>query len=89
MPGERRGGRQKGTPNKRTAAQIEAAKAGAGELPLDYMLRVMRDEAADIERRDAMARTAAPYLHSRLQTQTVKGEDDGSFTIQVELVNLD
>jgi hypothetical protein len=44
---------------------IEAAKAG-GDLPLDYMLRVMRDPNASARRRDEMARAAAPYLHSRL-----------------------
>ena len=81
-------GRPKGVPNKRTVALVEAA-AAAGELPLDYMLRVMRDGTAETDRRDTMARTAAPYLHSRLQTQTLKGDDSGPVTIQVELVNLD
>jgi len=69
-------------------ALVEAA-AAAGELPLDYMLRVMRDGTVDTERRDAMARTAAPYLHSRLQTQALKSEGDEPFVIQVELVSLD
>jgi hypothetical protein len=58
-------GRPKGSRNKRTHALIEAAEAG-GELPLDYMLRVMRDTAASAKRRDEMARAAAPYLHARL-----------------------
>ena len=35
-------------------------------MPLDFMLVVMRDPAADHKRRDAMAMGAAPYLHSRL-----------------------
>jgi hypothetical protein len=43
-PGERRGGRQKGTPNKRTAEMLAGIEAG-GEMPLAYMLRVMRDES--------------------------------------------
>jgi hypothetical protein len=43
--GKKTGGRQKGTPNKATsAAAIRAEIAASGELPLDYMLRVMRDE---------------------------------------------
>jgi hypothetical protein len=42
---------------------LDAASA-EGLLPLDYMLKVMRDEAADRERRDDMARAAAPYLHN-------------------------
>lgn len=44
---------------------IEAAEAG-GELPLDYMLKVMRDVNAKLARRDDMAKAAAPYLHQRL-----------------------
>ncbi len=35
-------------------------------MPLDYMLRVMRDESADPDRRDDMAKTAAPYLHGKI-----------------------
>ena len=58
-------GRPRGARNKRTSANLEAAKAG-GELPLDYMLRVMRDPKVSNSRRDEMARTAAPYLHPRL-----------------------
>jgi hypothetical protein len=48
--GERRGGRQKGSLNKRTEeVQREAAKGGM--LPLEFMLRVMRDEHEDPLRR--------------------------------------
>jgi hypothetical protein len=67
-PGERRGGRRKGTPNKATiAASIQAEIAASGEMPLDYMLRVMRDVTVDPPRRDAMARSAAAYCHPQLQ----------------------
>jgi hypothetical protein len=66
-PGERRGGRKKGTPNKATtAAAIKAEIAASGETPLDFMLRVMRDETAEPARRAAMAMAAAPYIHPRL-----------------------
>lgn len=58
-------GRPKGAMNTRTRAVIEAAQNG-GEMPLDYMLKVMRDPKADHRRRDAMAMAAAPYLHPRL-----------------------
>jgi hypothetical protein len=36
-----------------------------GEMPLEYMLRVMRDRTADQKRRDRMAVLAAPYCHLR------------------------
>jgi hypothetical protein len=67
-PGERRGGRRKGTPNKATtAASIQAEIAASGELPLDFMMRTMRDPGQDFGMRAAMARSAAPYCHPQLQ----------------------
>ncbi len=65
--GRKTGGRQKGTRNRATAEARAAAQA-TGILPLDYMLSVMRDPAADQKRRDTMAIAAAPYLHSKLST---------------------
>jgi hypothetical protein len=58
-------GRRKGSRNKRTRTLLEAAQNG-GEMPLDYLLRVMRDPKASTRRRDEMAKAAAPYLHSKL-----------------------
>jgi|SRR6516164_9566508 hypothetical protein len=59
------GGRKKGTPNKATLIRERELAAG-GELPLDHMLRIMRDPAADNARRDAMAKAAAPFCHPHL-----------------------
>jgi hypothetical protein len=44
---------------------LEQASA-EGELPLQYMLRIMRDRSADPKRRDELAKAAAPYCHARL-----------------------
>ena len=41
--GERRGGRQKGTPNKRTGELIERAEASGAAMPADMMLDLARD----------------------------------------------
>jgi hypothetical protein len=75
-PGERRGGRQPGTPNKRTAEQREKL-AAAGLLPLDVMLAVMRRayDANDLEAALDAARSAAPYVHPRLAATTVTGAE--------------
>jgi hypothetical protein len=64
--GKRSGaGRRKGAPNKATAAR-QAEISASGEAPLDYMIRVMRDQSAPDGRRDEMAKAAAPYVHPRL-----------------------
>src|SRR5690242_2512984 len=60
--GYKTGGRKKGTKNKRT---FETELRGSGELPLDYMLRIMRDETKPLELRAEMAKAAAPYCHAR------------------------
>jgi hypothetical protein len=81
-PGERRGGRKKGTPNKATtAAAIRAEVAASGEIPLDYMLRVMRDETAEPTRRDAMAKAAAPYVHPSLASVRHGGDEQNPLRI--------
>ena len=36
------------------------------ELPLEYMLRIMRDPTIDNARRDKMAALAAPFCHPRI-----------------------
>jgi hypothetical protein len=54
--------RKRGTANRKTKQRIEAIAAS----PLDYMQAVMRDPGAKPERRDEMARAAAPYVHPTL-----------------------
>ena len=67
------GGRQKGALNKATLSRQTDILA-SGEAPLDYMLRVMRDETVDFGRRDEMAKAAAPYRHARLAAIEHSGE---------------
>lgn len=71
--GPKLGGRAKGTPNKANAAR-EAEIAQSGKTPLEYMLGVMRDEGAPDDRRDDMAKAAAPYVHPKLSAVSVDGE---------------
>ena len=80
-PGERRGGRAPGTPNKATVerrmrvqAGLEAAKL-TGKLPLDIMLTVAAggpeaDKISDRQLQAAIA--AAPYVHPKLAAVAVK-----------------
>ena len=69
-------GRPKGAISLSTRAIIEAAQSG-GEMPIAYMLRIMRDENVPDARRDRMARAAAAYLHSKLSAiEDEKGEGD-------------
>lgn len=80
--GIKTGGRQKGTPNKATAAKA-AEIAASGETPLDYMLRVMRDPTVEHPRRDEMARAAAPYVHPKLASVVHEGTgDDGAIKFE-------
>jgi hypothetical protein len=65
------GGRQKGVANKRTR-EIADAAVKEGLTPLEWMLQVLRDENVDPERRDEMAKAAAPYIHPRLSNVEAK-----------------
>src|SRR6476619_7070977 len=69
-PGERRGGRQKGTPNRKTAltqAAIAARAANENLSPLDLMLAIMRDPHVALVTRVKLALRALPLLHTKLK----------------------
>ena len=85
MARQKTGGRKPGTPNKATTARMVQMASG-GEMPLDYMLRVLRDPTVDHSRRDEMARCAAPYVHPKLATTEIKGDPDKPVQHKVEVV---
>ena len=58
------GGRPKGSKNKRTIAAWAEASA-EGLFPVQYMLKVLRDEKASHADRQWAAHAAAPYVHPR------------------------
>jgi hypothetical protein len=60
-------GRKKGSTTRKKRSIAEEAKA-LGELPLNYMLRIMNDKSVEQSRRDMMAWRSAPYCHPRLVT---------------------
>lgn len=73
--GKREGaGRKPGSANK-LSREIADKAAEEGITPLEYMLQVLRDPDCDESRRDDMAKAAAPYMHPRLQTTTLKGDE--------------
>lgn len=84
-PGERRGGRKPGVPNKATQER-QAEVAASGLTPLDYMLTIMRDEEANPARRDEMAKAAAPYVHPKLAAVEHTGKDGGDIKIVARVV---
>jgi hypothetical protein len=69
-PGERRGGRQKGTPNKRTQrlreATDKALQSGEAVSPQEFMLSLVNNRELDVPLRLEAARSVAPYVHPRL-----------------------
>jgi hypothetical protein len=54
-------GRKCGPPNRKTKPKIEVDASGL--TPLDYMLSVAHNPRAKPERRDEMAKAAAPFVH--------------------------
>jgi hypothetical protein len=59
--GRKTGGRKKGPRDRRPRELIERIEA-SDLTPLQYMLSVMCDETQPAQRRDQMARVAAPYM---------------------------
>src|SRR5215469_8866956 len=76
-------GRPRGAISKSTRAILEAA--AGGEMPVEYMLRIMGDPREPAARRDEMAKAAAPFLHPKMQA-TAPSIADGSPVVPV--INL-
>ena len=75
-------GRKRGVPDKKTQALLKACADG-GEMPLEYMLRVMRDPTVEYPRRDDMAKAASAYCHPKLSTIDHGGKDGGALVVKI------
>lgn len=69
-------GRKKGTPNK-ASAKREAKLAKSGLMPLDYMLKVLREKSSTEEQKAWAAIAAAPYCHPKLAAIFKSGPGGG------------
>jgi hypothetical protein len=86
------GGRQRGTPNKRTlglrmglvaaGAPVELAEKPPRQQPLDFLLEVMADDTKPIATRVDAAKAVAPYVHFRKGLVDTSGRDV-PITVQV------
>ncbi|MBB3381786.1 MULTISPECIES: hypothetical protein [unclassified Rhizobium] len=56
------------------------------DTPLDYMLKVMRDDEADQKRRDEMAKIAASYVHQKPSERSGAGAKEGR-GVTIDLTN--
>ena len=89
-----RGGRRPGAGRKpgsltRRTREIAEQAAGDGISPLEHMLAVMRDPSESPERRDEMAKAAAPYMHPRLASveQQISGKDGDPLRLLLQQID--
>ncbi|MCK9597731.1 MAG: hypothetical protein M0R06_01745 [Sphaerochaeta sp.] len=54
---------------------VKQEAADANMMPLDYMLKIMRDHKQPADRRDRMAQLAAPFVHPRAGEAKGKKEE--------------
>lgn len=81
-----RAGRPNGSRNK-ASVKREAEIKASGLVPLDYMLKVLRDEKAPKEDRMWAATSAAPYVHPKLSA--IEHTGTGGGPIQHENINAE
>jgi len=79
-----KGGRPKGSLNKKTKALREALRGGIS--PLEFLLDVMRDEKKDFSVRVDAAKSAAPYCHARLATITHGAIEEQPIPVSIEVI---
>ena len=85
--GERRGGRQKGTRNKRESLRQQAIEQ-AGVTPLEFMLNIMGNASNPTLMRLDAAKSAAPYVHARLQSVTLAGDRENPLVHSMDFSSL-
>ena len=75
-PGERRGGRQPGTPNKRTSELADRiASKYPGWDPVEAMAEIARDEENDVMIRLAALKEVSQYIHPKRKAIEHTGKD--------------
>jgi hypothetical protein len=77
-PGERHGGRCKGTPNKRTMAVADKLEA-LGCDPIERMARIAMDEMAEVSIRAQMYKELAQYVAPKRKAIEGRGEVGQNF----------
>jgi hypothetical protein len=89
--GERRGGRQIGTPNKKTQAVADTL-AELGCNPIKGMAKIAMDESQPMQLRATMYRELAQYIAPKRKAVEVTGEDGspikGELTIDAWLDSI-
>lgn len=83
-----RGGKREGAGRRAGSATTktrEAANRAANEglTPLDYMLKLLRDEGQPKEDRMWAAEKAAPYVHAKLASVEHKGDGGGPLVLEI------
>lgn len=81
------GGRPKGSKNLKTK-QHEAMVARLiedGESPLEFLIRIMRDEEMALDLRMDAAKVAAPYVHQKLSAITLTGDEEKPVQVGMSL----
>jgi hypothetical protein len=81
-PGERRGGRGKGTPNKRTLAVAEVL----GELGLDpikQMGQIAMDERIEVSIRVQVLKELCQYIVPKRKAVEVTGDKGGPLVLKI------
>ena len=81
-PGQRRGGRCKGTPNKKTMAVAELL----GELGLDpikQMGQIAMDEHVEVSIRVQVLKELCQYIAPKRKAVEITGEDGGPLELEI------
>lgn len=68
-------GRPKGSRNKASVAR-EQLVCESGLSPLDFMLRILEDENANLADRKWAAEKAAPFIHPRVASETFQSNSN-------------
>jgi hypothetical protein len=78
-------GRPKGSiaKHRKLANEATIKAVGDGETPLEFLLKVMRNEGLELEARKDAAKAAIAYVHPRLASIEHRGDDDSPIAFAI------
>ena len=82
IPGERRGGRAPGTPNRATV-EVADKLAALNFDPIAAMVAIATDPGADLALRGRMASDLAQFVHPRRKAVEHAGDGGGPMVVQI------
>lgn len=83
---EKLGGRQKGTPNKKTLIKADDLLLELGVNPIQKLIEIAESDLASVDQKINCYKTIAQYTYPKLKSQEIFVDSESSMPTRIEIV---